>query len=72
MPFYPECDMQDIHFNVLFHSVFCVTGGNSVSSSNWNPPFGGDSAAAAISCNSSDSRNNTNEENALSLHKSSI
>ena len=55
-------DMQTIDINVLLHSVFCVTGGNSVSSSNRNPPFGGDSVAAAISRNLSDSRNITNEK----------
>jgi hypothetical protein len=33
-----------------------------VSSSNRNPPFGGDSVAAAISRNFSDSRNITNEK----------
>lgn len=37
------------------YSEPCVTGGNSLSSSNLNPPRGGDSAAAAISWNFSES-----------------
>ncbi|PSN30321.1 hypothetical protein C0J52_27476 [Blattella germanica] len=44
------------------HSVFCVTGGNSASSSNRNPPLGGDSVAAAISWNFSDSRITSNKK----------
>lgn len=56
------CDMQVTYVNILFHSVFCVTGGNSLSSSKRNPPFGGDSVAAAISWNFSDSINITNEK----------
>lgn len=57
---FAECDMQVTYVNILSYSVFCVTGGNSVSSSNRNPPFGGDSVAAAISWNFSDTINITN------------
>lgn len=66
------CDMQDTYVNVLSHSVFCVTGGNSVSSSNRNPPFGGDSVAAAISWNFSDSINITNKKCTKSIYKGHI